>query len=394
MMDVLKKSRVESIDVLRGIVMIIMALDHVRDYFHVGANLDDPLNLVTTTPALYFTRWITHFCAPVFVFLSGTSIYLQSLRKTKKALSLFLIKRGLWLILLELIVITFGWTFNFHYNTFIFQVIWAIGISMFLLGCLIHLPFKAVVGIGLMIVFLHNLLDYLEAKPDYKAGLLLEVMHHKGFAVYPLVPNHVIMIAYSFLPWTGLMMVGYGFGKIMQQPDRKKKLNTLGLSFIALFIFLRFLNVYGDPVQWTPQRTSFYTFLSFLNVNKYPPSLLYMCVTIGPALLVLAFIDSIQNRVTEMLKVFGRVSLFYYVLHLYLIHLLCMISYLMQGHTIQEAYSTPPNTLFYFVTAGVGYNLPMVYAIWVVVVVLLYPLCKWYDQYKTAHKEKWWLSYL
>ena len=393
-MNVAKKNRIESIDVLRGLVMIIMALDHVRDYFHIGANVDDPLNLATTTPFLFFTRWITHFCAPIFVFLSGTSIYLQSLRKTKTELSLFLIKRGLWLIFLELAIVTFGWTFDFHYQTIILQVIWAIGISMFILGCLIHLPFKIVVMIGALIILLHNLLDFSEAAPAYKSDLFLDLLHHGHFAAYPFAPNHVILIAYAFLPWTGLMMMGYGFGKIMELPDRRKRLSRMGIALIGLFIILRFSNVYGDPVDWSAQKNVLFSFFSFINVNKYPPSLLYMCLTIGPALLFLAFIDTITNKATDVLKLYGRVALFYYLLHLYLIHLFAVIDYLLRGNSLLDAYSKPPTSPFYFVSAGVGYSLPIVYAVWLLVIVLLYPLCKWYDTYKTSHKEKWWLSYM
>lgn len=390
MEQLVKKSRVESIDVLRGLVMIIMALDHVRDYFHVSANLDDPLNLVTTTPYLFFTRWITHFCAPVFVFLSGTSIYLQSLRKTKKELTSFLIKRGFWLIFLELAVVSLGWSFNVHYNMFFLQVIWAIGISMVILGCLIQLPFNVVVGIGAAIVFLHNLLDFPEAAVGYQPDLLMDFLHHGKFVVYTYAPNHGILIAYAFLPWTGLMMLGYGFGKIMEMPDRKKRVNRLGLGLITLFILLRFINIYGDPTHWAPQKNTFYTFLSFISVNKYPPSLLYICITIGPAMLFLSFIDTIKNKVTDVLKIYGRVALFYYLLHLYLIHVLSVIDFFMRGHTLNEATQVP----FNFVIRGEGHSLPTTYAVWIVVVVLLYPLCKWYDTYKTSHKEKWWLSYL
>lgn len=390
METLIKKTRVESIDILRGLVMILMALDHVRDYFHVSANIDDPLNLATTTPALFFTRWITHFCAPVFVFLSGTSIYMQSLRKTKKELSLFLIKRGLWLVFLELAVVTFGWSFNVHYNMFFLQVIWAIGISMIVLGCLIPLPFKVVVGIGAAIVFLHNILDFSEAAPDYTPGLFMDFLHHGRFVVYPVISNHGILIAYAFLPWTGLMMLGYGFGKIMEMPDRKKIVNRLGLGLIAFFIALRFTNAYGDPGHWAPQKNALYTFFSFISINKYPPSLLYMCITIGPALLFLSAIDTVKNKVTDILKIYGRVALFYYLLHLYLIHLLSMIDFFWRGHSMSESIQVP----FNFVIRGEGRSLLTTYVIWVLVIALLYPLCKWYDTYKTSHKEKWWLSYL
>lgn len=393
-MESLKRNRVESIDVLRGLVMIIMALDHVRDYFHIGANTGDPLDLNTTTPFLFFTRWITHFCAPVFVFLSGASIYLQSLRKTKKELSLFLIKRGLWLMFVEVAIVTFGWSFDFQYHTLFLQVIWAIGISMFILGLLIHLPFKVFVLLGALIVLLHNVLDFPEAVPGYKGGFFLDLIHSARFAFYPYITNHAIIIAYPFLPWTGLMIMGYGFGKIMELPDRKKRLNRMGIALIILFVLLRFSNLYGDPLDWNVQRNAFYTFLSFINVHKYPPSLLYMCITIGPALLFLSFIDQIKNKVTDVLKIYGRVAMFYYLLHLYLIHVLCMIDYLIRGNNLLDAYSKPLTTPFYFLTAGVGYNLPVVYAIWLFVILLLYPLCKWYDRYKTNHKEKWWLNYL
>jgi uncharacterized membrane protein len=387
-----QKNRVESIDILRGLVMIIMALDHVRDYFHISANVDDPLNLATTTPYLFFTRWITHFCAPVFVFLSGTSIYLQSLRKTKKELSAFLIKRGLWLIFLELVVVTFGWSFNIDYNLLIFQVIWAIGISMTILGCLIHLSFNTIVGIGLTIVLLHNLLDFHEAAKGYHPTIFMDFVHHGRFAIYTFAPNHSILIGYAFLPWTGLMMLGYGFGKIMQLPDRKKRLNKLGLGLITLFVLLRFINVYGDPTPWTEQPTAFHTFLSFISINKYPPSLLYMCITIGPALLFLSFIDTVKNKATDFLKVFGRVALFYYLLHLYFIHLFAIIDFFMSGHTLDQ--SSDGRSPFKFVISGEGHGLLAVYGVWILLIVLLYPLCKWYDAYKTRHKEKWWLSYL
>src|SRR5258705_1593017 len=208
------KKRIESIDILRGIAMVIMALDHVRDYFHMGANLDDPLNLATTTPALYATRWVTHFCAPIFVFLSGTSIYLQSLRKTKKELGTFLIKRGLWLIFAEWVIVAFAWTFNPHFNIIPFQVIWAIGISMVILGLLIliRLPYKVIFILGLLIVFGHNLLDIPEAAPGFKTNFCWDLFHHGFFTPYQIVPGHYAMLVYPFVAWTGLMMLGYCAG--------------------------------------------------------------------------------------------------------------------------------------------------------------------------------------
>lgn len=392
------QNRIESVDILRGIVMVIMALDHVRDYFHIQANLDNPLNLATTTPVLFFTRWITHFCAPVFVFLSGVSIYLQSLRKTKRELAAFLLKRGLWLIALEIVVISFAWSFNPHYNFIFFQVIWAIGISMVILGLLIRLPFSLILVIGIVIVFGHNLLDTPESAPGFKAGFWWDLLHSSRFTVYPYAENHVLLIAYPFLPWTGLMMLGYcagsWFSPKISAGQRKKILLLAGFGLIGLFIIVRFINMYGDPVAWSSQKNGLFTFLSFINVNKYPPSLLYMCLTIGPALLFLSVGDGYRNKFTGIMRIYGRTAFFYYILHLYLIHLLSAIAFLSRGHSLQEATHTGNFFPFYFLAPGEGYSLAIVYAVWVVVVVSLYPLCKWYDKYKTSHKEKWWLSYL
>lgn len=392
------KTRIESIDVLRGIVMIIMALDHVRDYFHITSNTDNPLNLATTTPLLFFTRWITHFCAPVFVFLSGTSVYLQSLRKTKKELSAFLIKRGLWLIFVEIVIVSFAWSFNPHYNFIFFQVIWAIGISMVILGLCIHLPFNFILVSGALIVFGHNLLDIPESAPGFIPGFWLDLLHSSRFTAHEYFPNHLVLIAYPFLPWTGLMLLGYCAGVWFtvknSAEQRRKKLIRTGLGLILLFVVVRFINIYGDPAQWSVQKNSLLTFFSFINANKYPPSLMYLSVTIGPALLFLAFIEKVQNGFTNTMRIYGRVAFFYYVLHIYLVHFLSASAFLMRGHSFAEATVTGTHFPFYFLTPGEGYGLAVVYTVWIAVVVALYPLCKWYDNYKTRHKEKWWLSYL
>ena len=398
-MATLKTTRIESIDILRGLVMVIMALDHTRDYFHIAANIDDPLNLATTTPLLFFTRWITHFCAPVFVFLSGTSIYLQSLRKTKNELSAFLIKRGLWLIVAEFVIIAFGWTFNPFYNIIPFQVIWTIGISMVILGVIVRLPFKGVLFIGLLIVLGHNLLDIPEAAPGFNPGFLWNILHHGHFVTYEFAPKHYALIVYPFLPWTGLMLLGYCvgifFSSTYSMDQRRNVLTRLGLVLILFFIVVRFINIYGDPIAWTVQKNGLYTLMSFLSVQKYPPSLMYMCITIGPALLLLSFTEKIKNGFTNSMVVFGRTAFFYYILHLYLIHLLAAILFFAKGkHTVQFAIDSMQQMPFMFVIPGEGIGLGLVYVIWIIVIVALYPLCKWYDQYKIRHKEKWWLSYL
>ena len=388
--------RIESIDILRGIVMIIMALVHVRDFTHITAVTQDPLDLQTTTPILFFTRFITHFCAPIFVFLSGTSAYLQSQRKTKNELSSFLMKRGLWLIFAEIFIVSFGVTF-IPFNHFIMlQVIWSIGISMVILGLLIHLRFNMILILGLIIVFGHNLLDILESAAGFKSNIWWDLIHRQSFHQY--AKDRWLFIMYPFVPWTGLMLLGYCTGKFFSSEftveQRRKILIRLGIGILLFFVVLRFSNVYGNPIPWSFQRNGLYTFLSFINVYKYPPSLLYMCITIGPALLFLAWIENMQNRFTGIMRVYGRTAFFYYLIHFYLAHSICAVLFFSRGHSINDALQAVKQNPFLFQIPGEGYSLSIVYLVWALLVISLYPLCKWYDVYKTVHKEKWWLSYL
>lgn len=391
-------NRIESIDILRGIVMVIMALDHVRDLVHVSSFTGDPLNPETATPVLYFTRWVTHFCAPTFVFLAGTSIFLQSLRKTKKELSVFILKRGLWLIFIEVAITTFVISFNPFYNFIFLGVIWAIGISMVILSALIFLPFRVILALGLIIVLGHNLLDIPESAPGFKAGFLWDLLHSGLFDSYPLSPDHNIVILYPFLAWTGLMMLGYCTGYLftpMFAPiNRKKILIWTGCGLILFFILLRLTNIYGNPFPWTSQTSFLRTLYSFFNVQKYPPSLLFLSITIGPALIVLGMLEDLRNGVTRFMQVFGRVALFYYILHFFLAHLLAAMFFLLRGHPLAAADDHIQNIPFYFLVPGEGISLGGVYLCWIGIIFFLYPLCKWYDRYKTSHKEKWWLSYL
>lgn len=388
------KKRIQSIDILRGIVMIIMALDHVRDYFHNDAFQHDPVDPATTTPFLFFTRFITHFCAPTFLFLAGTSAYLVGLRKTKAALSGFLIKRGLWLVLIEAVVISLAWTFNPLFNTIIFQVIWAIGISMVLLGLAIRLPYGVIFALGAMIVFGHNLLDHAEAVRHHNVNFFWDLLHDAAFDNYTFAPHHVLVIAYAFLPWTGIMFMGYCAGRLfaptVDTHKRQKSLLLIGSGLVLLFVVLRLINDYGNPEPWTHQRNGMATFLSFMNVHKYPPSLMYDCITLGPALILLALLENVQNRFTAFAKVFGRVPFFYYVLHLYLIHIFTVIAFFLSGYGTKDIAGQSP---FYFRPVQFGYNLWVVYLVWVIVILVLYPLCKWYNKYKSEHSQ-WWLSYL
>jgi uncharacterized membrane protein len=386
--------RIDSIDLLRGLVMIIMALDHTRDFFHRTAMIDDPLNFATTTPFLFLTRWITHFCAPIFVFLAGTSAFFQRARKTKKELCLFLIQRGLWLLFIEVIVINFAFSFNPEFNVVGLQTIWSIGISMILLGLAIWLPFGAILAIGSLIVLGHNSLDFYEAHHTGAYPILYSFLHHPGF--YKLWTNHNLLILYPFLPWTGLMMLGYCFGRLFtayEGRERRRVLTWLGLGIILFFIVLRATNLYGNPEPWTVQKNGMFTFLSFIDTHKYPPSLLYMCMTIGPAILFIAWAGHVKNGLTRFITVYGRVPFFYYVLHFYLIHLLATLAFLSRGHSLTEKLQTPPGFDLKFVVPGEGYPLWVVYAVWIFVVLCLYPACKWFSEYKKTHRQ-WWLSYL
>jgi len=374
--------------------MIIMALDHVRDFFHNDAFQHDPLNPATTTPILYFTRWITHFCAPTFVFLAGVSAYLSGKRRTRAQLGSFLIKRGVWLIFIEAVIISLALTFNPLYNAIIFQVIWAIGISMVLLGLIVRLPWKVIFAIGVLIVACHNLLDYPEAARNHQVNFFWDLVHDGRFDVYTYAPGHSLIIAYAFLPWTGIMIMGYCAGKLFEPAvdaiKRQKILLTIGFGLIVLFIVLRWINAYGDPDPWSVQRNGVATFLSFMNVHKYPPSLMYACITLGPSLIALSLLEKVQNGFTRFVQVYGRVPFFYYVIHFYLIHTLTVIAFFLSGYGKNDNVGQTP---FLFRPLTFGYNLWFVYVIWMAVVLLLYPVCKWYNKYKSVHSQ-WWLSYL
>ena len=388
------RQRIQSIDVLRGIVMVIMALDHTRDFFHIAAIADQPTNMATTTPVLFFTRWITHFCAPTFVFLSGTAVFLKAQHTSTAALSGFLLKRGVWLIVLEFAIMSLVLTFNPFYNFIFLQVIWAIGISMLLLALLIYLPFKVLLTVGLLIFFGHNLLDYPEAASMGKLSTFWNIIHGSA-TMLRADATHFIFVTYSFLPWTGLMILGYCCGKLFTAQTsplvRRKLLLITGISLVILFIALRTINAYGDPAPWSVQRNSVVSLLSFMNVSKYPPSLIFCCMTIGPALLLLALIEPFQNRITHFFTVYGSVPLFYFILHFLLIHIICVVLFFASGHSMQQAFG--PDSPFGFRPAAFGYSLPIVYLLWIFVVVCMYPLCKKYKRYKSTHQQ-WWLSYL
>jgi uncharacterized membrane protein len=374
--------------------MIIMALDHVRDYFHADAFLHNPTDLGNTNVILFFTRWITHFCAPVFVFLAGTSAFMVGNRKGKAGLSSFLLTRGLWLIFLEFTVINFSWFFNIHFSFIALTVIWGLATSMILLAGIIYLPFKAILLIGLTIVFGHNILDSFQVVGNSPLGEISAVL----LRPYVFQLGHfTVFTGYPILPWAGVMFLGYCFGTLysssFDQEKRKKTLIQLGVSSILLFVVMRFINHYGDPSSWEGQRNFIFTILSFINLTKYPPSMFYILVTLGPAFLFLAFTEKISGKISSYVVSLGRVPMFYYITHIYLIHILALFAALATGYSLSDMTFTTwitdsPNL------KGYGFNLFVVYLIWLAVVLSLYPFCLWYERYKANHKEKWWLSYL
>lgn len=386
-------NRIQSIDLLRGIVMIIMALDHTRDFFHYNALLpEDPLDFATTSPLLFLTRWITHFCAPVFVFLSGTAIFLYASKgKTKKQVAYFLLTRGLWLIFVEIFIITPLWDFNF---TFVgLQVIWAIGLSMVIMSALIFLPYSVLLALGILIICLHNLFDPITMNGNDIPSFLWAVFHQAH--IFDINSNFKLGLMYPFTSWLGLMITGYGLGKLylpnVDRAYRKKFLLKTGLVFIVIFILLRLLNVYGDMHLWAQQKTVAFTILDFVNTTKYPPSLLYILMTIGPALILLALLENVYNVVSKKILVFGKVPFFYYILHVFLIHVLSWLLFFITGNSWSDLdFDHFSNGSL---PSGSGYDLWVVYLAWIVVIIFLYFPCRWYSKYKSTHKH-WWLSYI
>jgi len=389
------KQRIQSIDILRGAIMLIMALDHTRDFFHIAGPTSDPTNMATTTPILFFTRWITHFCAPNFVFLSGLSAYLAGTRRTKSELSAFLIKRGLWLVFVELVIITFAFSLNPLYNFVLLQVLWVIGFSMVILGLLVRAPLAVISVIGGLIFFGHDILDYLQLpKTGFEANLLKLLFVARG-SVLPVGQSHFIFDLYALIPWTGVMLLGYLFGPLYRSsfdPHRRRKiLLYTGIVVLVFFVVLRYFNVYGDPQPWLVQRNGIYSFLSFLNVSKYPPSLMYSCLTIGTGLVILSLTEHIQNKLTDILTVYGNVPFFYYILHFYIIRALSIIVFFAQGYNTSQIVN--PQVPFLFSPPHFGFNLFGVYLIWLFVISSLYLPCRWFSKYKKTHNQ-WWLSYL
>jgi uncharacterized membrane protein len=376
------KIRLTSIDTLRGLVMVLMALDHVRDYFsNVHQGLLDP---TTTTVSLYVTRWITHLCAPTFILLAGTSAYLQTRKSPLSQVSRFLVLRGLWLIFLELTVLAFAWTYNFHFlHSVYLQVIWAIGVSMIALAAVIRLSPKTIGVIAAIMIAGHNLLDGIEPFAFGTWAPLWNLLHVRGQASFG-------DIVYPVIPWIGVMMLGYSLGPIFTfgAEGRRALLIYLGLGALAAFIILRLLNNYGDPHAWQSGTTLTATLMYFMDVAKYPPSLLYLLATLGIALLLLAAFES-RHWLANLsaLEVFGRVPLFFYVLHIALAHLLAgLLAWSLGWGTVILT------SRYNYYPADWGISLGWVYVAWACVLLILYPACRWFSRIKRTRTD-WWLSY-
>jgi uncharacterized membrane protein len=388
-----KRSRIDSVDLLRGVIMLVMALDHVRDYF--GAASVNPTDLATTTIPLFFTRWVTHICAPVFFLLTGTGAFLALRRRSRRGLSRFLLTRGLWLIFLELVVVRcLGWQWNFDYHLTMLTVLWALGWSMIVLSGLVYLPPVVVAAIGAVMIAGHNLFDGVKAASFGSFAPVWTVLHSPG--VLYSDGSHLVFAAYVLIPWVGVTAVGYGLGQIYEWPveRRQRFLVRAGLALVAAFGLLRALNVYGDPSRWATQKSAVFTILSFINTTKYPPSLLFLLMTLGPALLLLRVFDARKSSSANPALIVGRVPMFYYIAHVVVIHTLAFVASLVRYGDVHSVFESP--TLDRFpITQPPGWplSLPWVYAIWITVLVILYPACRWYARKKLGSANPW-LSYL
>ena len=406
-----RSPRIDSVDLLRGLVMVIMLLDHTRDFVHHDSFFMDPTDITKTYPALFFTRWITHYCAPIFVFLAGAGTYFQVARgKSKADLSRFLVTRGLWLIFLEFTAVRLAASWELHYSFLgMMQVIWVFGWGMIVLAALIHLPTRIVAAFGLVMIATHNLLDGIKVtqwqgpgSPVPSVGAKLWDVFHQQ-AAFPIAgwPSPVILILYPLIPWLGVMAVGYAFGSVYDRPsdERRGWLFRWGSAITIGFVVIRAINSYGDPGHWAVQKTVAMTVVSFLDVQKYPPSLLYLMMTLGPALLALGLWERYNDPGANISRTglkgafitFGRVPLFFYLLQWPTAHGAGFLLTYLAGKDTSQYFrpfigGAPP-------PANAGFSLWVVYAAWIAGVLLLYPICKWYAGVK-ARRSDWWLSYL
>lgn len=379
------RPRFDGIDFLRGLVMAVMVLDHARDFF--GGSSMNPRDVHDA--GLFVTRWVTHFCAPIFVFLAGVSAFLYGNRgRTKAEVARFLLTRGLWLMIIEITVVRLAWTFNLSYDFVFMQVIWAIGCAMVALAALIYLPRWAIATFALTMILGHNLLDGVEPDGSWR---WLWVMTHSTGTLRP-TPGMEIMAIYPLIPWVAVMAAGYALAPVFLQPEeqRRRTLLKIGFAVTVGFVVLRATNLYGDPAPWTVQDGVVPTLLSFINCEKYPPSLLYLAMTIGPGLILLGLFQNASSGLARVVVAIGRVPFLFYVAHIVLLHAMAVaVAHVTVGDIgwlfrHMPAFNKPEDY---------GLTLPAVYALWIVALALLYPMCRWFGALKQRRKD-WWLSYL
>jgi uncharacterized membrane protein len=391
-------SRIQSVDVLRGAIIVIMALDHVRDFTNLSAMSFSPTDLSRTTAALFFTRWITHFCAPVFALTAGLGAFFwYHNKRTLPELSRFLLTRGLWLMFLELTLLRFILLFAWKWTggLFILTVFWMLGLSMVVLAALVHLPAKVLTPLSLAVIAAHNLLDPVSPERFGRLAPLWDLLHRQ--AAFPF-HGALIVVAYPLVPWVAVMAAGFCLGRVLlwEAGSRRQFLVRLGLALTVAFFLLRALNHYGDPSKWSHESSALFTALSFLNTTKYPPSLQFLLMTLGPALAALAILDRRSFSSANPLLVFGRVPFFFFLFHLALTHgfavLLPAARYGFHSFLLLPPPSLGgPREAF---PLDYGSSLAVVYLIWIVVVAISYPICLWYANLKNRRRDLWWLSYL
>jgi uncharacterized membrane protein len=391
-------TRITSVDLLRGLVMVIMALDHTREYF-TNTNFS-PEDLAHTSGAMFFTRFVTHFCAPVFSLLAGTGAFLAVSRgKTVQEVSRFFWTRGIWLVFLELTFIGFGWTFFMPFG--FAGVIWILGWSMVAMAVIVRLPVRWIAVLGVVMIVGHNLLDGISPDSFGKFSWLWMFLHSPGM-YWIKEPTRYLYFTYPFIPWVGVMASGYAMGALLQRPDRKKLFFRIGIGMTLAFFVLRGINLYGNGTAglppsvgpWSVQTTLTLSVISFFNTLKYPPSLDYLLMTLGPALIALAWFDGVkaERGLGRVLLVFGRVPMFYYVLHIYLIHIMAIVVALLIHQP--SAFLWSWDFILQPLPDGYGHGLPFIYLMWICVPLILYVPCRRYMEFKRQHREWRWLSYL